>query len=70
MPTYVFECQEPDCGGAAEVVCLVSEMDKHVPACPKMRESAQAPHEMKRVIQRTGLIFKGSGWTPKFGSSR
>jgi putative FmdB family regulatory protein len=62
MPTYEYECNPEDgCGYKFEEIQKMSDEPKK--KCPKCKKN-----KLKRLISRTGIIFKGTGWTPKSGS--
>ncbi len=53
MPTYVYECRE--CGGVIEAEQRISEEPLRDCACG-------AEGALKRVMQPTAVMFKGSGF--------
>lgn len=59
MPTYEYECF-----ACKEKFSVIQKMsDPHLRACVKCNEEP-----VKRLISRgVGVVFKGSGWTPKYG---
>lgn len=64
MPTYVYAC--PKCGGKLELLLTVSEYTTNpLPMCAA--EGCDGQQTMKPQIQASALVFKGTGWTPKFG---
>lgn len=63
MPTYVFKC--PKCGNVLEQLLTMGEYAQQpLPLC--MEEGCDGQQKMKVQLQAAGLIFKGTGWTPKF----
>jgi putative FmdB family regulatory protein len=64
MPTYEYECN-PENEGCGHTFEESSKMNGPVrrkcPECGKLK--------LRRLFGIPGLIFKGSGWTPKFGST-
>lgn len=66
MPTYVFKC--PKCNGKFEQMLTLKEYsENHRPRC--VEEGCDGQQIMETALQPAGLVFKGSGWTPK-GSGR
>lgn len=53
MPLYTYQCD--NCGVQFEK--LQKFTDKPIKRCPECNKSA-----VRRVIQPTGIIFKGTGW--------
>ena len=58
MPQYAFEC--PNCGTLEEFICTLAEK-------PDTVECAKCKAKMDWVPQVNGRVFKGRGWTPRFG---
>jgi putative FmdB family regulatory protein len=54
MPTYVYACDT--CGKQFEQV--QSFKDEPLKVCP----CGDASHEVRRVFQPVGIVFKGTGW--------
>lgn len=58
MPTYSYVCE--NCGHKFDLFQKMS--DPHCKECP------ECGSEPKRMIGGgSGIIFKGAGWTPKYG---
>lgn len=63
MPTYVFKC--PKCGHHIEQLLSIKEYTNNPhPMC--VEEGCDGQQKMEPQIQASGIIFKGSGWTPRF----
>jgi putative FmdB family regulatory protein len=63
MPTYVFKC--PKCGQQLEQLLSMGEYAMSgAPMC--CQEGCDGQQKMVTQLQPSGLIFKGTGWTPKF----
>lgn len=61
MPTYEYECNPEDegCGHIFEEVAKMTDpVRRKCPECGKLK--------LHRILGVPALIFKGSGWTPKF----
>ncbi len=63
MPTYVFKCQK--CGKVLEQLMSIREYSE-TPAPMCCEEGCDGQERMKPQLQASALIFKGTGWTPKF----
>jgi putative FmdB family regulatory protein len=53
MPTYAYECS--NCGEQFERVQKFT--DEPVTKCPKCKKN-----KVRRVVQASAIVFKGSGW--------
>lgn len=67
MPTYSFLCES--CGATKELVMSISEFElctapdgKNVIGCDRCPTSKP----MRVQLYAAPVIFKGSGWTPKY----
>jgi putative FmdB family regulatory protein len=61
MPTYEYECDSNDdgCGHVFEEFAKMTDpIRQKCPECGKLK--------LVRIFGVPGVIFKGSGWTPKF----
>lgn len=58
MPEYAYEC--PNCGHEESTICTIAERPIK-PECPKCKAT------LEWVPQANARVFKGRGWTPKFG---
>lgn len=56
MPTYQYQCDNPDCNHYFEE--MQSFTDKPFKRCPKCKK-----HKLRRLLGiGAGIIFKGGGW--------
>ena len=62
MPTYDYKCK--DCEHEFEAFQKMS--DTPIDKCPKCGKKKV----IKVISGGAGIIFKGSGWTPKFSDKR
>lgn len=63
MPTYVFKCEK--CSTQIEQLMTLKEFtDKLYPMC--VEEGCDGQQKMVPQIQPSAVVFKGTGWTPKF----
>lgn len=62
MPTYVFKC--PKCGLELEQLMSMGEFAQ-TPAPMCCAEGCDGQQRMRVQLQPAGLVFKGTGWTPK-----
>lgn len=62
MPVYVYRC--PKCGATLELQRTVAEHEVF-PMC--FMEGCDGQQVMDLQLQKSALVFKGDGWTPKFG---
>jgi len=65
MPTYVYKC--PKCGHEIEMVRTIAEHATK-PMC--VAEGCDGNQVMETQLGTSVVQFKGSGWTPKFTSSK
>lgn len=63
MPTYTYYC--PKCHTYMEMVRKISEHTAARPVC--VADGCDGQQVMETVIQAVPTVFKGSGWTPKYG---
>lgn len=54
MPTYTYQCQNPDCANRFETVQTMRE--KALDTCPKCRA------KVERIPAALPFILKGKGW--------